>query len=81
MWVAEDVVLKPRDGDAKEFYLMTLDEIKAAFLGDKFKAISTVVAANLFTSYGIISVEVEPNCPEINMRLHCTPPFATSPRL
>lgn len=81
MEVAEDIVPKPHDDEVKEFYLLTPEEVKAALLRNEFKTNSAAVMVDFFIRHGIISADDELDYPEMNMRLHRTLPFATSPRL
>lgn len=81
MEVAEDVIPRPHDDEVQEFYLMTVDEIKAALLRNDFKTNSAAVMIDFFIRHGIISADSESDYTEMNMRLHRTLPFATAPRL
>ncbi|KAI1148318.1 hypothetical protein F4825DRAFT_464980 [Nemania diffusa] len=79
--LAENVIPQPHDDEVKEFYLMTLDEVKAALLRNEFKTNSAAVMIDFFIRHGIISADTEIDYAELNMRLHRTLPFATAPRL
>lgn len=81
MEVAEHIVPKPHDDEVKEFYLMTIDEVKTALLREEFKTNSAAVMIDFFIRHGIITADSERDYPEMSMRLHRTLPFATAPRL
>lgn len=61
--VAEDVIPKPHDGEVKEFYLMTPDEIKTALLRKEFKTNSAAVMIDFFIRHGIITADNERDYP------------------
>ncbi|KAJ3573334.1 hypothetical protein NPX13_g4737 [Xylaria arbuscula] len=79
--LAENVIPKPHDDEVKEFYLMTVDGVKAALLRNEFKTNSAAVMIDFFIRHGVISADNEIDYPELNMRLHRRLPFATAPRL
>ncbi|KAF2457116.1 hypothetical protein BDY21DRAFT_344973 [Lineolata rhizophorae] len=78
--VAEDVVLKPRDDEVKEFYLWGVEETKRALLNEEFKTNSAVVMIDFFVRHGIITQENEKDYVEIIVRMHRKLPFPTTPR-
>ncbi len=76
--VALDVIPVPEDGEVKEFYLMSLQEIKEALATGEFKTNSAVVMLDFFIRHGIITPDNEKNYAEIVMRMHRRLPFPTS---
>jgi len=76
----EEVVPKPRDDEVKEFYLMSVDEVKKALAAAEFKTNCAVVMIDFFIRHGIITAENEKEFVEICMRMHRKLPFSTAPR-
>lgn len=79
--LAEDVVPEPHADEVKEFYLLTVDEVKAALARNEFKTNSAAAMVDLFIRHGIVTADNEVDYAEISMRLHRTLPFAIAPRL
>ncbi|KAK6072165.1 NUDIX domain-containing protein [Seiridium cupressi] len=75
--LCEDVVPKSRDGEIKEFYLMTMDEVEEALAGAKFKPNCAVVMIDSFIRHGIISADNDEDFVEICQRMHHRLPFST----
>ena len=76
--VGPDVKPVPKDGEVKEFYLMTVDEVKDALANNEFKTNSAVVMVDFFIRHGIITAENEPDYVEIITRRHRRLPFPTT---
>lgn len=76
--VDSDVVPVPEDGEVKEFYLMSVDEIQEALAKGEFKTNSAVVMLDFFIRHGIITPDNEKDYAEIVMRMHRRLPFPTS---
>ena len=74
-----DVTPTPKDGEVKEFYLMSIEEVKAALANDEFKTNSAVVMLDFFIRHGIITAEEEENFVEIVTRMHRRLPFPVTP--
>lgn len=77
--VGADVVPVPEDGEVKEFYLMNVEEVKAALARGDFKTNSAVVMLDFFTRHGFITDENERDYVEIMQRMHRRLPFPTAP--
>lgn len=75
MQLPADVVPKPSDDEVKEFYLMGVDDVKAAVLRDEFKPEPAMALIDFFIRHGIVTVENEPDYVEICTRLHRRLPF------
>ena len=71
----EDVVPKPKDDEVKEFYFMTVDEVKEALATGEFKTNCAVVMLDFFIRHGIITAENDENFVEIYQRMHRKLPF------
>ena len=76
----EDVIPKPHDTEVKEFYLMSVDEIKTHMKNKEFKTNCAVVMIDFFIRHGIITNDNEKDFLEINMRMHRHLPFKTAGR-
>ena len=76
--VDPDVIPTPEDGEVKEFYLMSVEEIQEALAREKFKPTSAVVMIDFFIRHGVISADNERDYGEIVMRMHRKLPFPTS---
>ena len=76
--VGLDVKPVPKDGEVKEFNLMTVDEVKEGLSAGEFKTNSAVVMLDFFVRHGIITAENEPNYVEIVTRMHRRLPFPTT---
>ena len=74
------LVPKPRDDEVKEFYLMSVGEVKEALAAGEFKTNSAVVMIDFFIRHGIITNENERDFTEIVMRMHRKLPFPTAPK-
>lgn len=66
----DDITPRPCDDEVKEFYLMGIDEIKAAMLRKEFKPNSAVIMIDFFVRHGILTIEQEPDYIEIVQRMH-----------
>ena len=78
--VGKDVVPSPKDEEVKEFYLMSVDEVKQALGKEDFKTNSAVVMLDFFIRHGIITADNEKDYVEIVTKMHRRLPFPTSPR-
>ncbi|KAE9372242.1 NUDIX domain-containing protein [Stipitochalara longipes BDJ] len=78
--IPEDVICKQNDDEVKEFYLMTIDEVKGGLANAEFKTNSALVMIDFFVRHGIITAENETNYPEIIARLHRRLPLPTHPQ-
>lgn len=76
----ESMVCKQNDEEVKEFYLMTIEEVKEALTRAEFKTNSALVMIDFFIRHGIITAENEEHYPEIVARLHRRLPLPTSPQ-
>lgn len=76
--VGRDVVPVPKDGEVKEFSLMSVGEVKEALARGEFKTNSAVVMIDFFVRHGIITAENEKDYVEIVTRMHRRLPFPTS---
>jgi len=77
--VGPDVVCRQNDEEVKEFYLMTVEEVKEALFRGEFKTNSAVIMIDFFMRHGIITVENEKHYTEIMSRMHRRLPFPTAP--
>ncbi len=77
--VGPDVKPVPEDGEVKEFYLMSVDEIQEALSQGEFKTNSAVVMLDFFILHGIITSDNEKDYVEIMQRMHRRLPFPTAP--
>lgn len=76
----ENMVCKQNDEEVKEFYLMTIDEVKESLARAEFKTNSALVMIDFFIRHGIITAENEKNYAEIIARLHRRLPLPTTPQ-
>lgn len=81
MELAADMVPTPRDDEVKEFYLMSVEEVKAALRRREFKTNCAVVMIDFFIRHGILTAEEEGEYVEIVARMHRRLPFRTSPKI
>lgn len=65
----------PKDGEVAEFYLWTVDEVRAALAGGLFKPNCALVVVDFFIRHGIITPDNDPDYAEILRRLHRRLPF------
>lgn len=77
--VGADVKPVPEDGEVKEFYLMSVDEIRRALRRGEFKTNSAVVMLDFFVRHGVITSDSERDYVEIVQRMHRRLPFPTKP--
>ena len=77
--VGPEVTPVPEDGEVKEFYLMSADEIQEALKQGEFKTNSAVVMLDFFVRHGIITSDNEKDYVEIVQRMHRRLPFPTTP--
>lgn len=67
----------PVDGEAEDFQLMSIDEVRLRVLAGEFKPNCGLVIADFLIRHGHVTPENEPNYMEIVSRLHRRFPFAT----
>jgi hypothetical protein len=72
------MVCKQNDEEVKEFYLMTVNEVKESLARAEFKTNSALVMIDFFIRHGIITAENEQNYVEIIARLHRRLPLPTT---
>ncbi|KAK5165542.1 uncharacterized protein LTR77_009071 [Saxophila tyrrhenica] len=77
--VDANVTPVPEDGEVKEFYLMSVDEVKEALAKEDFKTNSAVVMIDFFIRHGIITPDNEKDYVEIVQRMHRRLPFPVTP--
>jgi len=65
-----DTVPKPVDGEAQNFRLMSVDEVKVRMLKGQFKYNCALVLVDYFIRHGMIQVDDEPDYFEIVSRSH-----------
>ena len=68
------------DEEVKEFYFMTIDEVKEGLANAEFKTNSALVMIDFFIRHGIITAENEEKYAEIIARLHRRLPLPTGPQ-
>lgn len=73
----DDVIPKPGDDEVEEFYLWTVDEVKAAMAKGEFKPNCALVVLDFFIRHGILTPENEKDYVEIVARLHRRLEFPT----
>jgi 8-oxo-dGTP pyrophosphatase MutT (NUDIX family) len=78
--IPQDMVCKQNDEEVKEFYLMTIDEVKQGLARAEFKTNSAIVMVDFFIRHGIITAENEKNYAEVIARLHRRLPLPTAPQ-
>ncbi|WPK27592.1 hypothetical protein PUMCH_004985 [Australozyma saopauloensis] len=72
-----DNIPHPVDGEAENFTLMTVEEVKQRMINGEFKPNCALVICDFLIRHGIITAENEPNYLEVLSRLHRRFPFAT----
>lgn len=77
--IGPDLVPKPQDGEVKEFYLLSPEEITDRLSRGEFKTNSAVVMVDFFIRHGIITPDNERDYVEIITRMHRQLPFPTTP--
>ncbi|KAI1822240.1 NUDIX hydrolase domain-like protein [Xylaria intraflava] len=70
-----DVRPTPKDGEVAEFYLWTVDEVRAELARGHFKPNCALILIDFFVRHGIITAANEPDYAEILQRLHRKLPF------
>ncbi|ORY59472.1 NUDIX hydrolase domain-like protein [Pseudomassariella vexata] len=65
-----DVKLEPKDGEAEEFYLWTVDEVQEAMARGEFKTNCALILLEFFVRHGILTPQNEPDYDEIVRRMH-----------
>lgn len=65
----------PKDGEVAEFYLWTVDDVRAELAKGHYKPNCALIAVDFFVRHGIITAENEPDYAEILQRLHRKLPF------
>jgi 8-oxo-dGTP pyrophosphatase MutT (NUDIX family) len=78
--IPEGVVCKQNDDEVKEFYLMTVGEVKECLARAEFKTNSALVMIDFFIRHRIITAESEKNYADIIARLHRRLPLPTTPQ-
>lgn len=73
----EDVIPKPGDDEVEGFYLMGVEEVKAAMAKQEFKSNCALVVLDFFVRHGILTPETEKDFIEIVARLHRRLEFPT----
>jgi 8-oxo-dGTP pyrophosphatase MutT (NUDIX family) len=76
----KDVVCTQNDEEVKEFYLMTIGEVRDSLARAEFKTNSALVMIDFFIRHGIITSENEKDYAEIVARLHRRLPLPTAPQ-
>ncbi|KAK3707491.1 hypothetical protein LTR37_012133 [Vermiconidia calcicola] len=76
--VGPDITPVPGDEEVKEFYLMSVDEVKDALSRGEFKTNSAVVMLDFFIRHGMITADNEKDYVDIVTRMHRRLPFPTS---
>jgi 8-oxo-dGTP pyrophosphatase MutT (NUDIX family) len=76
--VGVDVACCQNDDEVKEFYLMDVDEVKAALFRGEFKTNSAVIMIDFFMRHGIITAENEKHYADIMARMHRKLPLPTT---
>lgn len=77
--VDEDVMLKPRDDEVKEFYLWDVVKVKQELAKGEFKTNSAVVMIDFLIRHGFITPANEKDYVEITTRMHRRLPFPMTP--
>jgi 8-oxo-dGTP pyrophosphatase MutT (NUDIX family) len=70
-----DIIPEPKDGEAQDFRLCDVDEVKRDLAAGNFKSNCAVVVLDFFIRHGILTKENEPHMDEIDRRLHRLIPF------
>ncbi|KAI0875976.1 NUDIX hydrolase domain-like protein [Hypoxylon argillaceum] len=65
----------PKDGEVAEFYLWTVDEVRAELARGSYKPNCALILVDFFIRHGIITPDNEPDYAEILQRLHRRLPF------
>lgn len=71
-----DNIPHPVDGEAENFELMTIDDVRQRMLQGEFKPNCALVICDFLIRHGILTPENEPNYLEILSRIHRRFPFA-----
>lgn len=79
-WIYElelpaEVVPEPKDGEAEEFRLCDVDQIRRDLAAGKYKHNCALVILDFFIRHGILVDDDEPNMAEIKRRIHRPMPF------
>lgn len=77
--VPEGFELKPSDEEVKEFYFLSVEEVKSQLLKGAFKNNSAVVMIDFFIRHGIITPDNEKDYVELLVRSHRKLPIPISP--
>ncbi|GAM90124.1 hypothetical protein ANO11243_081640 [Dothideomycetidae sp. 11243] len=72
-----DIVPKPADGEAEDFRLLTVEEIREAMRDGQFKPNCALVLIDFFVRHGLLTPENEKDYVEIVSRLHRVLEFPT----
>lgn len=68
--VDAEITPMPNDNEVEEFYLWTVDEVKAAMARGEFKPNCAMVLLDFFVRHGILTAENEPDYMDIVSRIH-----------
>lgn len=74
-----DFVVRQNDREVKEFYLMTLNEVREKLAQGEFKTNSALIMIDFFIRHGIITAENEKDYAQLVARLHRKLPLPTAP--
>ncbi|RDA82739.1 hypothetical protein CP532_6877 [Ophiocordyceps camponoti-leonardi (nom. inval.)] len=69
------IIPKPKDGEAEQFFLCDVDQIRADMADGRYKPNSALVILDFFTRHGIIKDADTPNLDVIKQRMHRYLPF------
>lgn len=70
-----DIIPEPKDGEAEEFILCDVDQVKRDLADAKFKTNCALVTVDFFIRHGILTDQNEPNMEAIKRRSHRELPF------
>lgn len=73
------IIPRPKDDEVKEFYLLTVEEVRRALTRAEFKTNSAVVMIDFLIRHGFITSDNEKDYVEIISRMHRRLPFPTTP--
>ena len=71
----DNIIPEPKDGEAQDFRLLNVDEVKKELAAGNFKHNCAVVVIDFFMRHGILTQENEPEIKEIERRIHRKIPF------
>ena len=76
--VGTDIHPKPNDDEVEEFYLWTVEDVRAQLGEGNFKPNCALVLIDFFIRHSLVTPEQEPHYAEIVARLHRRLPFPTT---